>query len=64
MLDEEIRNVTVLDGMCDWLPYEDDTFDIVMSGYVVGDDYDRELAELERVVKSYNRSAKTKRKTS
>lgn len=49
---EEIRNVTVLDGMCDWLPYEDDTFDIVMSGHVVGDDYDRELAELERVVKS------------
>ncbi len=48
---DRIENVTVLDGKCDWLPYEDNTFDIVMSGHVVGDDYDRELAELERVVK-------------
>lgn len=52
ILREKIRNVTVLDGMCHWLPYEDNTFDIVMSGHVVGDDYDGELAELERVVKS------------
>ena len=49
---EQIRNVSVLDGMCDWLPYEDSTFEIVMSGLVVGDDYDKELAELERVAKS------------
>ena len=49
---EQIRNVSVLDGMCDWLPYEDSTFEIVMSGHVVGDDYDKELAELERVTKS------------
>ena len=49
---EAIRNVTVLDGMCDWLPYEDNTFDIVMSGHVVGDDYDKEFVELERVTKS------------
>ncbi len=48
---EKIQNVTVLDGMCDWLPYEDNTFDIVMSGHVVGDDYEREIAELERVTK-------------
>lgn len=48
---EGIRNVTVLDGMCDCLPYEDSTFDIVMSGHVTGDNYARELAELERVAK-------------
>ena len=49
---EEIRNVAVLDGMCDCPPYEDSTIDIVMSGHVLGDDYDKELAELERVTKS------------
>ena len=48
---EDVSNVTVLDGMCDCLPYEDSTFDVVMSGHVVGDDYDRELAELERITK-------------
>lgn len=48
---EGISNVTVLDGTCECLPYEDSTFDVVMSGHVVGDDYDRELAELERVTR-------------
>ena len=47
-----VGNLRVVDGMCDALPYPDSTFDIVMSGHVVGDDLDRELAELERVVKS------------
>ena len=47
-----IENVTVLDGTCECLPFEDDTFDIVMSGHVVGDDYDKEITELTRVVKS------------
>lgn len=49
---EGIRNVRVVDGMADSLPYPDDTFDIVMSGHVVGDDYEGELAEIFRVVKS------------
>jgi len=49
---EGIANVTVVDGMADSLPYPDGIFDIVMSGHVVGDDYERELAELTRVVKS------------
>jgi hypothetical protein len=49
---EEIRNVRVVDGMAHSLAYPDDTFDIVMSGHVVGDDYDAEIAELARVVKS------------
>ena len=48
---EKVKNVTVLDGVCQCLPYEDGAFDIVMSGHVLGDDYDRELAELERVTK-------------
>ncbi len=46
-----IRNVRVTDGFVENLPYPDSTFDIVMSGHVVGDDYDREIAELERVCK-------------
>lgn len=49
---EKIPNVRVVDGTADNLPYPDSTFDIVMSGHVVGDDYERELAELFRVVKS------------
>lgn len=48
---EGISNVRVVDGMCDSLPYPDDTFDIVMSGHVVGDHPEEELAELNRVVK-------------
>ena len=44
-----IRNVRVLDGFADALPFPDDTFDVVMSGHVVGDDFDREIAELTRV---------------
>ena len=49
---EQIHNVTVLDGFCDCLPYEDNTFDVVMSGHVIGDDYDREINELERITKN------------
>lgn len=47
-----INNIKVVDGMADCLPYPDSLFDIVMSGHVVGDDYDSELGELTRVVKS------------
>ncbi|MCL2546626.1 MAG: class I SAM-dependent methyltransferase [Oscillospiraceae bacterium] len=46
---EGIVNVRVTDGMADSLPYPDNTFDIVMSGHVIGDDYSAELAEIERV---------------
>ena len=49
---EGIRNMRVVDGMAHVLPYPDDTFDIVMSGHVVGDDYDNEVAELVRVTKN------------
>lgn len=47
-----IRNMRVTDGMADSLAYPEGTFDIVMSGHVVGDDYGAEIAELTRVVKS------------
>lgn len=49
---ENIKNMIVVDGTVEQIPYEDNTFDIVMSGHVVGDDYDREISELTRVVKS------------
>lgn len=46
---EGIRNVRVLDGFVEEIPFPDDTFDVVMSGHVVGDNYDGEIAELTRV---------------
>jgi protein-L-isoaspartate O-methyltransferase len=49
---ECIKNVRVLDGLVTELPFPDNTFDVVMSGHVVGDDYDTEIAELTRVCKS------------
>ena len=47
-----IKNVRVLDGLLPDLPFPDNTFDIVMSGHVVGDNWEPELAELTRVCKS------------
>ena len=47
-----IKNVRVLDGIITELPFPDDTFDIVMSGHVVGDDWDNEIAEITRVCKN------------
>ncbi len=46
-----ITNMKVLDGIVTCLPYEDGTFDAVLSGHVVGDDYDAELTEMRRVLK-------------
>ncbi len=48
----DIRNIRVMDGMCDALPYPDSFFDAVISGHVVGDDMDAELAELTRVCRN------------
>ncbi len=44
-----LTNLRVTDGMCHRLPYPDDSFDVVTSGHVMGDDFDAELAELTRV---------------
>ena len=46
-----IDNIRVTDGFVMALPFPDATFDIVMSGHVVGDHIDEELAEIERVTK-------------
>ena len=47
-----IKNMVVLDGVVEALPFEDNTFDIVTSACVFGDNYDVEYAEMARVVKS------------
>lgn len=47
-----IKNMVVLDGVVEELPFEDSTFDIITSGCVFGDDYDAEYAEMVRVIKS------------
>ena len=46
-----IRNMRVCDGLCDCLPFPDSSFDVVMSGHVVGDFFRREVDELTRVAK-------------
>ena len=46
-----ITNMRVCDGMCDSLPFPDNSFDVVMSGHVVGDRFREEVDELTRVAK-------------
>ena len=46
-----IRNMRVSDGLCDSLPFPDSSFDVVMSGHVVGDRFREEVDELTRVAK-------------
>ena len=48
---EGIANIHVAEALVTSIPYPDNTFDIVMSGHVVGDDWDAEIAELTRVCK-------------
>ena len=49
---EGIENMKVLDGEVLCLPYEDNTFDVVMCGHVVGDFPEEEIAEITRITKS------------
>ena len=46
-----ITNMRVCDGMCDSLPFPDNSFDVVMSGHVVGDRFREEVDELTRITK-------------
>ena len=46
-----ISNMKVLDGEMTNLPYEDNTFDIVMAGHAAGDWQEEGTAEMTRVVK-------------
>jgi len=48
---EGIKNIRVLDGLVTELPFPDNIFDVVISGHVVGDSYDEEIAKLCRVCK-------------
>ena len=48
---EGVKNVRVSDGLVTELPFQDNTFDIVMSGHVLGDDWDNEITEMTRVCK-------------
>ncbi|MBR0463057.1 MAG: class I SAM-dependent methyltransferase [Clostridia bacterium] len=47
-----IGNMRVCDGLCHCLPFPDDSFDVVMSGHVIGDRFSEEVAELTRVAKN------------
>lgn len=47
-----IKNMYVLDGVIEAIPFEDDTFDIIMFGHVMGDHYEQEYQELCRVLKT------------
>lgn len=49
---ENINNVKVVDGLITDLPYPDNTFDVVMSGHVMGDNLMAEIDELTRVCKN------------
>jgi SAM-dependent methyltransferase len=44
-------NVYVTDGTVEMLPFPDESFDIVMSGHVVGDNYQAEYTEMSRVTR-------------
>ena len=46
-----ITNMRVCDGLCHCLPFPDNTFDVVMSGHVVGDFFRQEVDELTRITK-------------
>ena len=46
-----IRNMRVCDGFCDSLPFPDNSFDVVMSGHVVGDRFREEVDELTRITR-------------
>ncbi len=52
IMKKQISNVVVLDGTIEAIPFEDDTFDITMCGYVMGLDIKQEVASLERVTKN------------
>jgi len=47
----EVKNMYVVNGEVESLPFPDATFDIVMSGHVVGDNYQAEWREMSRVAK-------------
>ncbi len=49
---KSIGNMRVCDGLCHCLPFPDNSFDVVMSGHVVGDFFREEVDELTRVARN------------
>lgn len=47
----EVDNIYVIDGTIEMLPFPDESFDIVVSGHVLGDDYETEWREMSRVTR-------------
>lgn len=48
----QIQNVYVVDGTLEMLPFPNQSFDIVISGHVFGDDHRRELGFMNRVTRT------------
>ena len=46
-----ITNIRVTEALITSIPYPDNSFDIVMSGHVIGDEWDSEIEEVTRVCK-------------
>ncbi len=47
----EVDNIYVIDGTIEMLPFPNESFDIVVSGHVLGDDYEAEWREMSRVTR-------------
>ena len=47
----KVDNVYVVDGTIEMLPFPKESFDIVVSGHVLGDDYEAEWREIRRVTR-------------
>ncbi len=47
-----LDNIYVIDGRIESVPFQDEFFDIVMSGHTFGDNFEAELREMMRVTKS------------
>lgn len=52
IIKEKVSNIVVLDGIIENIPFEDNTFDVATTAYVLGVDYEKEIENLERVVKN------------
>ena len=46
-----VKNLYIIDGSIELLPFHEGMFDIVMSGHVLGDDFKAELREMSRVTR-------------
>lgn len=47
----KVDNVYVVDGTIEMMPFPNESFDIVVSGHVLGDDYEAEWREMSRVTR-------------